>query len=58
MDWAMRELSFRAYLSKEKKMSNEISMWEIPYVFDKGFPEDCKLMQFTGLVDKNGKIFR
>lgn len=60
----MREIKFRFWNTKQKKMSKEWSMEDLAY---EGFPpqyvseyddilnNECIVMQYTGLTDKKGK---
>lgn len=45
----MREIKFRAYDTNSKEMY-EIGRLDCPWTYD-----DIRIMQFTGLKDKNGK---
>jgi hypothetical protein len=52
-----REIKFRAWDNKEKKMLNNVSTGTIR-IFSNGETaevENCDFMQYTGLKDKNGK---
>lgn len=48
----MREIKFRFWVKSEKRMEPACSMWwnYIEYLNE----DDCIVMQFTGLKDKNG----
>lgn len=52
----MREIEFRAWYPDAKKM-HDISLYQIGecLVYKTNFPERIEIMQFTGLLDKNGK---
>ena len=65
----MREILFRAWLKKDKKMvevkSIHFGTKKIMYGYSESSHcygnvtcsfDDCELMQFTGLTDKNGKM--
>lgn len=50
----MRTIKFRAWSRKEKVMTGAWSLNEIPVaILTKKL--DCEVMQFTGLLDKNGR---
>jgi len=49
----MREIKFRAWWYNQKKMDSDLSIERIAKTYS--MPLDwCKLMQYTGLKDKNG----
>lgn len=53
-----REIKFRAWDILSKRMMEDIELWLIPYgvLFPHTPDQRClELMQFTGLLDKNGK---
>ena len=51
-----REIKFRAWDKKQKKMFNNVSTGTISIWDDNNEAKsiDCEFMQFTGLLDKNG----
>jgi uncharacterized phage protein (TIGR01671 family) len=54
----IREIKFRAWDILSKRMMEDIELWLIPYgvLFPHTPDQRClELMQFTGLLDKNGK---
>ena len=56
----MREIKFRAWDKEKKTMLNWLSDMEaikdaMPYDCGDEWTENCILMQYTGLKDKNGK---
>jgi len=56
----MREIKFRAWDKKEKKMGNPTLHFGRPFTMEEFFRAlkdigNCELMQYTGLKDKNGK---
>jgi hypothetical protein len=64
----MREIKFRAWIHEVKQMVDvwsvdfniETIMWgddkeETWHNYFSGMKKDCELMQFTGLLDRNGK---
>ncbi len=50
----MREIKFRAWNDKLKKFANDWK-WQDEDGVLTPYSDDCILMQFTGLKDKNGK---
>ena len=61
----MREIKFRAWLGKEERMYEPMRLHFVPdgkllvevpnWLTTWEYPEDVKLMQYTGIKDKNGK---
>ena len=49
----MREIKFRAWQDNQMLVQETTGVYETKKFLDKLY-EDCKLMQFTGLLDKNG----
>ena len=47
----MREIKFRAWCKKDKKLIHRLSMFNIGFILGS---EDYCAMQYTGLKDKNG----
>ena len=51
-----REIKFRAWNIKEKRMEKPFTLFQIPHWTDDMLSGDeLTTMQFTGLKDKNGK---
>ena len=50
----MREIKFRAWQDDKMMYSDGCGVYDTKRFLDKLY-EDCNLMQFTGLKDKNGK---
>ena len=52
----MRPIKFRAWDSRSKKMLDDVDLWEWNYeILFRDPNHECIVMQFTGLLDKNGK---
>jgi len=57
----MREIKFRAYVKLEGKPKEEMVYFDFDRISDDGYGDNSdivccdKIMQFTGLKDKNGK---
>ena len=49
-----REIKFRAYQDNKMYYQGKSGVYGTKHFFDTLY-EDCELMQFTGLTDKNGK---
>lgn len=50
----MREIKFRAWDKRKKQMNDWHYLMQFDYLSDAIVNEDKALMQFTGLLDKNG----
>ncbi len=52
-EFTMRQIKFRAYQDNKMRMQSESGVYGTKRFFDSLY-EDTKLMQYTGLKDKNG----